>query len=166
MRCKPLGRKAHDIGSIVPALAKNARAGHPQFLSGIGKSIQKGRATRPTNRHFVVRFPSCLTNQISEGRGVLKTKGVALVCSSRALPVVSPFPHNLFLSPKALGQDTSTGLCSSEPRNSAPPTNSSETPQGSTRMHILSRMPPAPAKTGPGTKPFPIGNWGAGHKHL
>jgi hypothetical protein len=28
------GHKSHSIGSIVPALAKNARAGHPQFRNG------------------------------------------------------------------------------------------------------------------------------------
>ncbi len=32
----PLGMTAHRIGSIVPALAKNARTGHPQFRIGKG----------------------------------------------------------------------------------------------------------------------------------
>jgi hypothetical protein len=38
--------KSHGIGSIVPALAKNARAGHPQFLNGKQTSPEL-RATRP-----------------------------------------------------------------------------------------------------------------------
>jgi hypothetical protein len=39
-----LYRAAHGVGSIVPALAQNARTGHPQFRNGKGKL--KGRATR------------------------------------------------------------------------------------------------------------------------
>ncbi len=45
--------KSHSIGSIVPALAKNARTGHPQF--GNGKQNPEPRATRPDD------FPCTLT---------------------------------------------------------------------------------------------------------
>ena len=38
-------RKSHDIGSIVPTLAKNARTGHPTVVVTPDKI--KGRATRP-----------------------------------------------------------------------------------------------------------------------
>ena len=47
MRCKPAGITSHRIGSIVPALAKNARTGHPQFRNGKQKTNFKARATRP-----------------------------------------------------------------------------------------------------------------------
>jgi hypothetical protein len=40
--------KSHDIGRIVPALAKIARTGHPQFLNG-KQTFQELRATRPTH---------------------------------------------------------------------------------------------------------------------
>ena len=46
-RCKPASISVHDIGSIVPALAKNARTGHPQFRKGKKKKWGKGWATRP-----------------------------------------------------------------------------------------------------------------------
>jgi hypothetical protein len=36
----------------VPALAKSARAGHPQFLCGKEKARRKGRATRPDYELF------------------------------------------------------------------------------------------------------------------
>ena len=34
--------KPHGTGSIVPALAKNARTGHPQFRNGMGKHGKQG----------------------------------------------------------------------------------------------------------------------------
>jgi len=39
----------HGIGGIVPALAKNARAGHPQFRNGKRKATQKGWSRRHPN---------------------------------------------------------------------------------------------------------------------
>jgi len=38
--------RSHGSGSIVPALAQNARTGHPEFRNGKGKTT-KGWATRP-----------------------------------------------------------------------------------------------------------------------
>ena len=32
--CRPLDKTAHGIGSVAPALAENARTGHPQFRNG------------------------------------------------------------------------------------------------------------------------------------
>jgi hypothetical protein len=37
---------AHGIGSTVPALAKSARTGHPQFRNGKGTATLKWLATR------------------------------------------------------------------------------------------------------------------------
>jgi hypothetical protein len=34
--------RSHGIGSIVPALAQNARTGHPQFRNGKGKTERVG----------------------------------------------------------------------------------------------------------------------------
>jgi hypothetical protein len=38
--------KSHTIGSIVPALAKSARAGHPQFLNGKQKPANPGHPSQ------------------------------------------------------------------------------------------------------------------------
>jgi hypothetical protein len=46
--------RAHAIGSIVPALAKNARTGHPQFWSGKQKFRSLGH---PPNYLFAVGLP-------------------------------------------------------------------------------------------------------------
>jgi hypothetical protein len=39
--------KLHGTGSLVPALAKNARAGHPQFRNGRGKHRTPGHPANP-----------------------------------------------------------------------------------------------------------------------
>jgi len=41
------GHKAHGIGSIVPALAQNARTGHPQFRNGKRKTWKGGPPAQP-----------------------------------------------------------------------------------------------------------------------
>jgi TPR repeat protein len=48
--------KQHGIGSIVPALAQNARTGHPEFQNGTEKQGLKGWATRP-NGHPTLAPP-------------------------------------------------------------------------------------------------------------
>ena len=45
MRCRPLGITAHGIGSIVPALAKNARTGHPAVSNRERTRLERGWAT-------------------------------------------------------------------------------------------------------------------------
>jgi len=52
-RGRPPSITSHRIGSIVPALAKNARTGHPQFRKGKQKTNFKARATRPQSEKHV-----------------------------------------------------------------------------------------------------------------
>jgi len=47
-RGRPLGITSHPVDSIVPALAKSARTGHPQFR--VGKKKQNRRPGHPPDR--------------------------------------------------------------------------------------------------------------------
>src|SRR5579872_959706 len=47
MRCRLVGMTNHDIRSIVPALAQNARTGYPQFHKGKERPSAQGWAIRP-----------------------------------------------------------------------------------------------------------------------
>ena len=49
--------KSHGTSSIVPALAKSARAGHPEFRNGKGEGETKGWGTRPAPPIFPGREP-------------------------------------------------------------------------------------------------------------
>jgi hypothetical protein len=57
--------KPHDTGSIVPALAKNARTGHPQFRNGKGKD---GRLGHPPGRGLDKRTLTAWIDTRTSGR--------------------------------------------------------------------------------------------------
>ncbi len=73
--------KSHSIGSIVPALAKNARTGHPQF--GNGKQNPEPRATRPSD------FQSNLTKLAQKALDTLAEWGAAAASSLSDIVIIA-----------------------------------------------------------------------------
>ena len=79
-------RKSHSTISIVPALAKNARTGHPQFWNKESKSEQNGRpARRRMMRSLMTNQHEAQFHRLGRILLLLFFGGVPLVCNR--LPV-------------------------------------------------------------------------------
>jgi len=75
------GHKSHGIGSIVPALAQNARAGHPQFRNGNVISERVGHPPRASCPLTTCRMASqgswMLESWLVMSSGMFAMNGVA-----------------------------------------------------------------------------------------
>jgi hypothetical protein len=110
--------KPHGTGSIVPALAKNARTGHPLFWNGKGKHRSLGHPPRMGHPPPHVKTRRCWQHRLPPLQKNARTG------------------HPRFRNGK--GKHGSLGHPPADPQNSGLPTLVTETPVAVYRLHVIS----------------------------